>query len=111
MWVGAEKAEIIMLNDFHWSPSIILWSDLLQMLEGNTVHLPAPKNFCSKDIKFKKDTPFFATADVLLVLVKGGSMDQVNTQMMSVCWHFFYFWKQIPEKKETGSKALPKCFV
>ena len=109
-WVGAEKAEIIMLNDFRWNSSIIPWSDLLQMLEGDIVHLPAPKNFCSQDIEFNQDTPFFATADAPLVLVKGGSIDQANTQMMSVRWRFFHFWKQIPETEQLRLKPCPKCY-
>ena len=62
-----------MLNDFRWSTSIIPWSDFLQMLEDDIVHLPAPKNF--KDIEFTRDTPFLATADAPLVLIKGGSID------------------------------------
>ena len=110
-WVGAEQSEIIMLNDFRWSPSIIPSSDLLQILEGDIVHLPAPKNFCSKDIEFNRDTPFFATADAPLVLVKGGSIDQANTQMMSVHWHFFHFWKQIPEKDQLHLNPCPRCFA
>ena len=48
-WVGAEKAEVIMLNDFCWNPSMIAWADFLQLLEGDIVHLPAPKNICSED--------------------------------------------------------------
>lgn len=110
-WVGAEQAEIIMLNDFRWNPSIIAWSDFLQLLEGDIVHLPAPKNFCSRDIEFTKDTPFFATADAPLVLVKGGSIDQANSQMMSVRWRFFHFWKQIPEKDQLRLNPCPKCFA
>ena len=105
-WVGAEQAEIIMLNDFRWNSSIIPWSDLLQMLEGDIIHLPAPKNFCSQDIEFNQDTP----ADAPLVLVKGGSIDQANTQMMSVRWRFFHFWKQIPETEQLRLKPCPKCF-
>ena len=89
-WVGAEQAEIIMLNDFHWNPSIIPWSDFLQLLEGDIVHLPAPKNFCSRDVEFTNDTPYFATTDAPLVLIKGGSIDQANSQMMSVRWCFFH---------------------
>ena len=82
-WIGAEEAEIIYLNDFRWHPKIIAWADFLQALEGDTVHLPAPKNLCSKDIELSKDTPFFATLDAPLVLVKGGVIDRVNTEMMS----------------------------
>ena len=50
-WVGAEDAERIFLNDFRWNPAIIAWADFLQALEGDTVHLPAPKTFCKQDIE------------------------------------------------------------
>ncbi len=47
-WLGAEEAEVIFLNDFRWSQAIIAWADLLQALEGDTVHLPAPKTFANE---------------------------------------------------------------
>ena len=34
-WVGAEKAEVIFLNDFRWNSQIIQWHDLLLMLEDH----------------------------------------------------------------------------
>ena len=40
-----------MLNDFHWKPSIIAWADLLLLIEGDIVHLPAPKNCFHKGRK------------------------------------------------------------
>ena len=42
-WVGAEKSEVIFLNDFKGNTQIIQWDDLLLMLKGQPVHLPAPK--------------------------------------------------------------------
>ena len=56
-WVGAQNAEIMFLNDFRWSEKVIPWHDLLLLLEGQTVHLPAPKSHFAEDIKFVKDTP------------------------------------------------------
>ena len=45
-WLGGgEDAEVVLLNDFRWKPSIIAWADMLQLQEGDIVHLPAPKNF------------------------------------------------------------------
>ena len=41
-WVGAENSEVILLNDFRWSPQIIAWHDLLLLLDGQQVNLPAP---------------------------------------------------------------------
>ena len=102
-WVGAENAEIVLLNDFRWHPSIIAWGDLLQLLERDIVHLPAPKNFLIKD--FTRDTPFFATADSPMVLVKGGSIDHINSQMMQVRWRIFHFWRQIPQEQQIAMVA------
>ena len=105
---GAEQAEIIFLNDFCWDPKIIAWTDLPQALEGDTVHLPAPKNVSSRDVELTKDTPFFATSDVPLALVKGGRLDSANTEMMTCRWVFFHFWKQIPQSEQ---RPLPPCGV
>lgn len=110
-WIGAENAEVVILNDFRWHPSIIAWGDFLQLLEGDTVHLPAPKSFAHKDIEFTKDTPFFATSDAPLVLIKGGSIDKTNTDMMQVRWRFFYLWRQIPEEKQVRLQPCPHCFA
>ena len=110
-WVGAEEAEIIVLNDFRWKPSIIAWSDMLQLLEGDVMHLPAPKNFCKRDIELSKDTPVFATADAPMVLIKGGGIDRANTEMMNVRWRFFHFWRQIPPAEQQQLIPCGPCFA
>ena len=110
-WVGAEDAEIIFLNDFRWNPAIIAWADFLQALEGDTVHLPAPKTFCKQDIELTNDTPFFATADAPLVLIKGTSIDRANTHMMDVRWRMFHFWRQIPQAEQQNLISCGHCFA
>ena len=110
-WMGADEAEVIYLNDFRWNPKVIAWADLLQALEGDIVHLPAPKNFCHRDLELSADTPFFATADAPLVLVKGGSIDRANTEMMNVRWRFFHFWKQIPQSSQVKMDPCKHCFA
>ena len=110
-WVGAENAEVVILNDFRWNSSIIAWGDFLQLLEGDVVHLPAPKTFSSKDIEFKKSTPFFATSDAPLILIKGGHIDKANTDMMEVRWRFFKLWRQIPEEQQKQVPPCPSCFA
>ena len=57
-WLGIEDAEVVLLNDFRWKPSLITWRELLQVLEGDTVHFPAPKNLMSKDIVLTKTHRF-----------------------------------------------------
>lgn len=110
-WIGAEEAEVIFLNDLRWHPKIIAWADLLQALEGDTIHLPAPKNVCSRDLELSKDTPFFATSDAAVVLVKAGSVDTVNTAMMDCRWRFFHFWKQIPQNEQRTLRPCAFCFA
>lgn len=110
-WVGAETAEVIMLNDFRWHPTMIAWSDFLQMLEGDIMHLAAPKSFMQQDIVFDKDTPFFATADAPLVLIKGKTVDHVNTNMMKVRWCHFEFNRPIPEGEQEEIVPCGRCFA
>ncbi|KAK2559142.1 hypothetical protein P5673_018267 [Acropora cervicornis] len=69
-WVGAEDAECIFLNDFRWSPQIIPWHNFLLMLEGQMVHLPAPKTHFAKDIVCDKDTPIFCTSKQPIIFIK-----------------------------------------
>ena len=109
-WIGAEDAEIIYLNDFRWHPKIISWADLLLALEGDTVHLPAPKNLSSHDVELNRDTPFFATSNAPIVLVKGGSIDHTNTETMNVRWRFFHFWRQIAVEKQQQLVPCGHCF-
>ena len=68
-WVGAEKAEVIFLNDFRWTSDLIKWKDFFLLLEGHKVHLPAPKNHFSSDLSIEKDTPIFATSKELLSIL------------------------------------------
>ena len=110
-WVGAEKAEIVFLNDFRWSPQIIPWHDLLLMLEGQLVHLPAPKSHFAKDITFYNDTPIFATSKQPLAFVKHGILDDRETEMMTVRWNTFNLYSQIPGCRQKEVNPCPACFA
>ena len=61
-WVGSEKAKVILLNDFRWSKDLIPWHDMLLLLEGETLKLPAPKNIYIEDIVISTDVAIFATS-------------------------------------------------
>ena len=110
-WVGAEKAECIFLNDFRWSPSVIQWHDFLLLLEGQLVHLPAPKTHYARDIVFDKDTPIFATGNNPIVFVKNGAIDEKETEMMMVRWKIFRFHAQISQEKQREIYPCGKCFA
>ena len=110
-WVGAEQAEVLFLNDFRWSPQIIAWHDFLLMLEGQLVHLPAPKSHFAKDNIFERDTPIFATSKHQLVYVRNGVIDERETEMMSVRWQVFNFNRQVPQSKQKDIVPCPTCFA
>ena len=110
-WLGIEKPEVVWLNDFRWKPSLIPWCELLQVLEGDIVHFPAPKNVMSKDIVREKDTLFFATSDAPLALIKGGTIDRVNTEMMHVRWPTFQLYRQIPKEQQKEMAVCSSCFA
>ena len=69
------------------------WNEFLVLLEGHTVHLPAPKNHFASDICIDKDTPFLATSkDVIKFIIgKYNTTDEIENDMMAVRWHVFNF--------------------
>ena len=75
------------------------------------MHLPTPKNVCSRDLEPNKDTPFFATSDAPLVLIKAGAIDSTNTRMMNVRWRFYHFWNQIPPEEQQELIPCGRCFA
>ena len=109
-WVGVDKAECIFLNDFHWSPQLVPWHDFLLLLEGQTVHLPAPKTHFSKDITVKSDTPIFCTTKYPILFLKNGVLDQLETEMMKVQWNLFELSYLIPRESQRVITSCGKCF-
>ena len=109
-WVGVDKAECIFLNDFHWSPQLVPWHDFFLLLEGQTVHLPAPKSHFSKDIAVKSDTPIFCTTKYPILFLKNGVLDQLETEMMKVQWNLFELSYVIPRESQRVITSCWKCF-
>ena len=78
---------------------------------GDTVHLPTPKNVCSRHLELNKDTPFFAPSDAPLVLIKGGAIDSTNSRMMNVRWRFYHFWNQKQPEEQQELIPCGRCFA
>ena len=110
-WVGAESAEVLFLNDFRWSPQVLPWHDMLLLLEGQTVYLPTLKCHYAKDIVFETDTSIFCTGKHELVFIKGGCIDERETEMMRVRWRIFNFFSQIPHCEQRNVPPCPRCFA
>jgi len=103
-WIGLDQCEVAYLNDFRWSAEIIAWSDFLLLLEGQTVHLPRPKNQFSSDMCIERSNtiPFFATSKTDIEFIgKFNTRDERETDMMSSRWNTFYFLKQIENPEHT----------
>lgn len=110
-WLGAESAEVIFLNDFRWSPEMISWKELLLLLEGQTVHLPSPKNHYNRDIAITADTPIFATGKSEITYVgKYNTTDITENEMMAVRWKVFKFKRQITQQEQIELQPCNKCF-
>ena len=81
------------------------------MLEGQPVHLPARKSHFCKDIVFDKDTPMFGTSKHELVFVRGGVVDERETEMMQVRWRIFHLSCQISQQDQKTVPPCGKCFA
>ena len=108
-WVGAEKAEVVFLNDFRWSDKLLPWPDLLNLLEECPVHLSAPKTHFAEDLLWTEKTPIFATSSTRLRKYDGGVLNDIETEMMEARWHYFEFTQQIQTPEEI--KSCSRCFA
>ena len=52
-----------------------------------------------------KDTSFFATSDALIVVIKGGPINRINTNMMQLnTRRTFKLYRQIPQNEQKDMK-------
>ena len=101
-WVGLNECEVAYLNDFRWSTEITTWSDILLLLENQTMHLPRPKNRYATGmyIQRKNTIPVFATRKKPIEFIeKYNICDERESVMMSSCWDTFSFTYQIENAK------------
>ena len=110
--VGADKAEVILLQDFHFRREVITWNDLLLLLEGETVKLPAPKNHFATDVVISSDVPIFATSKAPIVF-KGpyNVEDKRETEMMNSRWRMIRFKHVFEEKDQKKLEPCGSCFA
>jgi hypothetical protein len=81
------------------------------LLEGQTVHLPTPKNIYARDIYIDRDTPIFATGKAEIKYIgKFNTTDDIENEIMSVRWKLFKFQHQIPKSEQKKVPCCPKCF-
>ena len=103
---------MIFLNDFRWSSGLIKWNEFFLLLEGHTVHLPAPKNHFASDICIDKDTSVFATSKNIIKFVgKYNTTGEIDNDMMAVRWQVFNFTQPIAWDKQKDLPSCSKCFA
>ena len=107
-WLGVEEKEIVFLNDFRWERTILPWKDMLLLLEGDEVSFSAPKTNYTKDIKFTKDSPIFATADKCF---QKGPTFAVENYMMTLRWRILHLTYEIPRHRAKKIDPCAKCFA
>ena len=110
-WVSAEKAECVFLNDFRWNEKVIPWSDLLNLLEGESIHVPAPKTRYAKDAVWTADTPIFGTSKTKIRKYERDQMDEIETEMMDSRWKVFLFRHQFVKENVVDIAPCLHCFA
>ena len=73
------------------------------------VHLPVPKNYLPEDIKFKKDTPIFATSLGKIRNCVAGVVHERETEVMDCQWNTFKFHYQIDPTESRELQPCPHC--
>ena len=110
-WVGAVKSKCIFLNDFRWTEKVILWSDLLSLLEGEAIQVTVPKTHFAENPIWTNDTPIFATSKSKLRKYERSQIDEVETEMMESRWKVFIFRHQFNVDSVIDIKPCCKCFA
>ena len=110
-FVGCEGKEVFFLNDLRWNQDMIAWQELLNLLEGATVRLPAPKNIYAQDIVISTDVPIFATSiDEVTFAGRSNNVSGEN-EMMRSRWRHFKFHYKIPAEERVSMAPCGRCFA
>ena len=121
-WLGAEKANMIFLNDLRWAPiekkeGFIPWGKFLNLLEGFEVNLPAPMNHFSKNVTITKRMPIWATSDKPVFYWVNQRLEPQTPQhdhenyMMSCRWNKFAVSHQFLGKDKVDCEDCTTCFA
>ena len=86
-WVWSEKAKVFLLNGIWWSKDLIPWHDMLLLLEGETVNLPAPNNIYSENIVISTDVAILAASKSPIKHIGSyNGSDDREKEMMAARW-------------------------
>ena len=112
-WDDVEDAQVICLQDFRYSSTIIAWADFLLLLEGETVKLPTPKNVRPDDIVLNatNDVPIFATGPHEITYSMFSPDYALETEMMTSRWHVIKLTHVFKKEDQLEIKPCKRCFA
>lgn len=110
-WIGANEADVVLLNDIRYSECVMKWDLFLNLLEGAPIAISMPKNHHSADVQWDEDTPILATADAPIHRIVDGIILEAETEMMRNRWRHFHFVYQIPARELVEQKPCGRCFA
>ena len=89
---------------------MIPWQEFLNLLEGQIVHLAAPKTYYARDILITDDVPIFAI-NITPIMFAGKSANvEGENAMMEERWWKFQLSVQIPLSEQKTVKSCARCF-
>ena len=89
---------------------MIPWSDFLNFLEWQTVHLAAPKTCFAQGIILSGDIPIFATSIGMVQFVGKSNYVQRGNAMMAARWKEVKFKAPIPIEKQKNLESWARSF-
>ena len=110
-WLGMEETEVIFLNDFYYTPAILLGMTRSCCWKVTSSTLLCPQLHMLKTSKLQCNTPVYATLKPFIVVIKGTIIDERETEMMDVGWRKYHFFHQIPISSQTTVTPCGFCFA
>ena len=96
--------------DCRWTTEMIAKEELLLLLEGQTAHLPSPKNHYASDITICSDASIFATGKQRIAF-RGRGNSTMEDDMMAERRNVLELFHQIPVGKLKEVHPCHKCFA
>ena len=112
-WGKLLEKQVILLQDFRYHKDIIPWAQFLLMLEGETCHLPVPKNISPTDIELSvtNDIPILATSLAKIEYSRFHPNYQIETDMMDSRWKVIEFAYKFEGPKRKKIDPCGRCFA
>ena len=89
---------------------MIPWQEFLNLLEGHSVHLAAPKTHYARDMLISDDVLIFATIIAPIVFARKSVNVEGENAMIEARWRKFQLSVPIPLTEQKTAKSYLRCF-